>query len=182
MATTKNTPQVATGNAVTRLWRSVRVLTAAVAVSALLLVAAVVVGVYYTHDIYRNHEKTAARDAALSAAKVTATHYMSIDSKTAQRDLNRVVDDTTGDLRRDYKASMSQVKTAMVQNKASTKAQLLWAAVTTSDQKSATVLVAMDAVVTNVNFPDGKKSHYRVRVTMAKPGDRWLASKIEFVG
>lgn len=182
MATTKSTITARARSRLSGTWRSPRAMTGLVVALTVLLVVGLAAGGYFGQKVYQDREKSRARNAALSAARVTVTNYMTIDAKTASRDLKRVLRETTGDLRHDFKANMGRLKSAMVENKASTKADLLWAAVTSSDEKSATVLVAMDARVTNVNYPDGKKSHYRVRVTMAKQGDRWLASKIEFVG
>jgi Mce-associated membrane protein len=63
----------------------------------------------------------------------------------------------------------------------SARAQVLWASVTTSQRKSATVLVAMDATIKNVNAPNGRKAHYRVQVTVAQQHGRWLVSALNFV-
>ena len=46
------------------------------------------------------------------------------------------------------------------------------------------VLVAVDATVRNVKAPDGRPSHYRIQVDVARDPDSgaWLVSRLQFVG
>ncbi len=162
-------------------WRSVRGMTVLVVMLALLVVGGAVVAVAGGLRAYQQSLDTQARNAALSAAKTTVSNFMSVSAKSVDRDLKRTLDGSTGDFRREYQNGMKQTRSAVVENKVSARAQVLWAGVTTSKRKSATVLVAMDATVRNTNAPDGRKAHYRVRVVMSEQSHHWLVSKLEFV-
>ncbi len=163
------------------LWHSVRGMTVLTVVLALLVAGGVASTAVGGWRAYQQSQDEQARNAAVSAAKTTVSNFMSVSAKTVDHDLKRTLDGSTGDFKREYQNGMKQTRSAVVENKVSAKAQVLWAGVTTSKRKSATVLVAMDATVTNTNAPDGRKAHYRVRVVMAEQGQRWLVSKLEFV-
>jgi Mce-associated membrane protein len=124
----------------------------------------------------------AARQQALAAARQTTVNFVTISAATVDRDLKRVADGATGDFKDEFTRSMAQVRAAVVENKVDSQGTVLRAAVVSSDRSSAVVLVAVDATVHNVNAPDGRLAHYRIRVNLAMVGDVWLVSTLEFVG
>ena len=77
---------------------------------------------------------------------------------------------------------MPQVRAAVVDNKVDSHGTVLRAAIVSASRTTAVVLVAVDATVKNTNAPDGRLSHYRIRVTLAVQSGRWLVSKLDFVG
>lgn len=164
-----------------RYWASTAAMLVTSGVLAVLLVAGLVLGAAFGWDAYRRRQEDTARNAALSAAKVTVSNFMSVSADTVDRDLKRTLAGATGDFKREYQNGMTQTKAAVVENKVDAKARVLWAGIVTSKDKSATVLVAMDATVRNTNAPDGRRAHYRVQVTMAEQDGRWLVSKLDFV-
>jgi Mce-associated membrane protein len=123
-----------------------------------------------------------ARQQALAAARQTTVNFVTISAATVDRDLQRVADGATGDFRDEFTRSMPQVRAAVVENKVDSQGTVLRAAVVSADRSNAVVLVAVDATVHNVNAPDGRLAHYRIRVNLALVGSAWLVSTLEFVG
>jgi Mce-associated membrane protein len=123
-----------------------------------------------------------ARQQALAAARQTTVNFVTINAATVDRDLQRVADGATGDFKDEFTRSMPQVRAAVVENKVDSQGTVLRAAVVSADRSSAVVLVAVDATVRNVNAPDGRVAHYRIRVNLAMVGNAWLVSTLEFVG
>jgi Mce-associated membrane protein len=123
-----------------------------------------------------------ARQQALAAARQTTVNFVTISAATVDRDLQRVADGATGDFKDEFTRSMPQVRSAVVENKVDSQGSVLRAAVVSADRSSAVVLVAVDATVRNVNAPDGRLAHYRIRVNLATVGSAWRVSTLEFVG
>jgi len=123
-----------------------------------------------------------ARQQALAAARQTTVNFVTISAATIDRDLQRVVDGATRDFKDEFTRSMPQVRAAVVENKVDSHGTVLRAAVVSADRSSAVVLVAVDATVRNVNAPNGRLAHYRIRVNLATVGNDWLVSTLEFVG
>jgi len=167
--------------AVRRAWGSRTASRIAAAVLAVIVLAALGAGGFAGWRAYQHQQDEKARNAALSAAKTTVSNFMSISTKTVDHDLRRVLSGATGDFRSQFKNGMGQTKSAVVENKVTAEARVLWAGVVQSKRTSATVLVAMDATVHNTNAPKGRLAHYRVQVTMAEQHGRWLVSQLKFV-
>jgi Mce-associated membrane protein len=123
-----------------------------------------------------------ARQQALAAARQTTVNFVTISAASVDRDLRRVADGATGDFKDEFTRSMPQVRAAVVENKVDSQGTVLRAAVVSADRTNAVVLVAVDATVRNVNAPDGRLAHYRIRVNLALVEDAWLVSTLEFVG
>lgn len=130
----------------------------------------------------RQRQLEAATQQALAAARQTTVNFVTISAASVDRDLQRVADGATGDFKDEFTRSMPQVRAAVVQNKVDSQGTVLRAAVVSADRTSAVVLVAVDATVRNVNAPDGRLAHYRIRVNLALVGTAWLVSTLEFVG
>lgn len=159
-----------------------RVMTVLVSVLALVAAAGIVLSGAFGWQLYQHHRQTSARADAVAAAKRTCVSLMSVSADTVDRDIKRTLDGATGDFASQYKAGRTKLKKATVENKVKAKGSVLEAAVTSLKvDKSATVLLVMDARIVNVDSPKGRKAHFRVRATMAYQHDRWLVSKVEFV-
>jgi Mce-associated membrane protein len=133
---------------------------------------------------YDQRQLDTARQQALAAARQVTVDFVSISAATIDQDLKRIADGATGEFRDEFTRDTPQVRAAVVENKVQSKGTVLRAAVVSADVRSAVVLVALDATVKNTNAPDGRLSHYRIQVSMARdPGSgRWLVSQLQFVG
>ncbi|WP_162907136.1 hypothetical protein [Allorhizocola rhizosphaerae] len=120
--------------------------------------------------------------AALAAARQFTVDFVSISAATVDKDIERVVGNSTGDFHNEYTRGRAQVRAAVVENEVSSQGNVLRSALVSGDNDSAVVLVAVDANVKNVKAPAGRPSHYRIKVDLVKENDRWLVSRLEFVG
>lgn len=145
-----------------------------------LLVAGVLVGRAW----YVGHQVELAHQQALAAARQTTVNFVSISATTVDRDLQRIVAGATGEFRDEFTRAMPQVRETVVANQVSSVGTALRAGLVSGDLDSAVVLVAVDATVHNVKAPDGRLTHYRVQVDLAKDraSGTWLVSRLQFVG
>jgi len=160
----------------TRRWR-LAAWTLAVALVGVLVAAGV-----FARQSFDQAQLETARQQALAAARQATVDFVSISATTIDRDLQRITDHATGQFKDEFTQDMSQVRTAVVDNKVDSHGTVVRAAVVSASRTSAVVLVAVDATVKNASAPDGRLSHYRIRVSLAVQSGRWLVSKLDFVG
>jgi Mce-associated membrane protein len=124
-----------------------------------------------------------AHQQALAAAERTTVNFVSVSASSVDRDLQRIVDGATGDFQDEFTRGRAQVRAAIVENKVESRGTVLRAGLVSGDRRAAVVLVAIDATVRNTKSPDGRASHYRIQVDVARTGSgRWLVSRLQFVG
>lgn len=134
---------------------------------------------------FRWYERNSLEDShagALAAARQFTVDFVSISAATVDKDIERVTAAATGDFHDEYQRGKSQVRAAVVENEVASQGNVLRSALVSGDHDSAVVLVAVDATVKNVKAPQGRASHYRIKVDLVKEDDRWLVSRLEFVG
>ncbi|GAA2605843.1 hypothetical protein SMC26_32760 [Actinomadura fulvescens] len=121
------------------------------------------------------------RAKAVQAARQMGVNLMTVDHASAQKDLDRMLAGTTGDLKNQL-ATQSKVFIDSV-TKAQTKSTVsqVDAAVVSIDGDSAEVMVSLNGMVTNPKVPGGVTRPYRYLMDLSKSGDRWLVSKLEMV-
>jgi Mce-associated membrane protein len=126
----------------------------------------------------------AGRQQALAAARQTTVNFVSISAATVDADLRRIADSATGQFKDEFTGDMAQIRGAVLENKVDSKGSVLRAAVVSASRRSAVVLVAVDATVKNTSAPDGRLSHYRIQVSLARDAHsgRWLVAQLQFVG
>lgn len=131
---------------------------------------------------YQRDRLDQAHTAAVAAARQFTIDFVSISAATVDKDIERVTAAATGDFRDEYTRGRAQVRAAVVENEVRSQGSVLRAALVSGDRDSAVVLVAVDATVKNVKAPQGRPSRYRIKVDLVKEEDRWLVSRLEFVG
>ncbi|GLY97865.1 hypothetical protein [Actinoplanes sp. NBRC 103695] len=149
------------------------------------LLTAVLVGSGLSaRDVYDRRRTEDAHQQATAAARQAAVDFMSISAATVDADIERITGRATGDFRDEFTRGAAQVRKAVLENKVDAKGTVLRTGLVDGDTRTATVLVAVDATVKNKGAPNGRLSHYRVRVGLTKDGQsgRWLVSQLQFVG
>jgi Mce-associated membrane protein len=148
------------------------------------LIAAVAAATVTGYRWYQQQRLDGAHQAALAAARQTTVNFVSVSASTVDRDLQRVLAGATGDFRDEFKRGELQVRAAVVDNNVDSRGTVLRAGLVSGDSDSATVLVAVDATVKNVNAPQGRLSHYRIQVDLTRDhrSGHWLVSRLQFVG
>ncbi|MFB9237558.1 hypothetical protein ACFFWC_18715 [Plantactinospora siamensis] len=151
---------------------------------ALVLVAVAAVAVVLGHRWYVARAVDAAHQAALAAAKQETVNFVSVSAASVDRDLQRISAGATGEFKDEFTRGQEKVRAAVVENKVDSRGTVLRAGLVSGDRRSATVLVAVDATVKNAKAPDGRLSHYRIQVELARDraSGTWLVSRLQFVG
>jgi len=150
----------------------------------LVLAAVLVAGGLLGRHWYDQRQLADARSQALAAARQECVNFVSISAAGVDSDLKRIADGATGQFKDEFTQDTAQVKAAVVQNKVDSHGSVLRAGVVSADRRAAVVLVAVDATVKNSSAPDGRLSHYRIQVNMARDAasGRWLVAQLQFVG
>lgn len=140
-------------------------------------------------ELLRANQADSREQEALDAAGQLVANFMTTAAASVDADLARIVDGATGEFAEQFKNSQAALKESIVANQATSKGTILSAAVLhddpefQTDSDSTGVIVACDAQVTNINAPDGRLLHYRVRIALALGDDAvWRISKLGFVG
>ncbi len=160
--------------------RSTAVVVLAV-LSALLVVACVVLAVFWQFDRADRQHAAAAREAARGAAVTAILNLDALSTATIDRDLARVVAGATGDFKDQFTKAQADLKSLVVSRKTTSSGQILSAAVVRSDLDTATVLVAVDRLVKDSTTPNGTTAHDRWKLDLERHGGRWLVANLEAV-
>jgi Mce-associated membrane protein len=147
-----------------------------------LLVAVLVGAGLIGRDLYDKRQVEAAHQQALAAARQAAVDFMSISAATVDRDIERITGVAAGDFRDEFTRGAAQVRSTVIANKVAAQGSVLRTGLVSGDTRNAVVLVAVDATVKNKGAPNGRLSHYRVRVSLTRQGERWLVTQLQFVG
>jgi Mce-associated membrane protein len=134
----------------------------------------------YVH--HRNVEAQRQLSAEFSAAaRQSVVTLMSLDFNKAEDDVKRIIDNTTGDFKKDFEGQSQDFIDVAKQSKVVTEATVNAVAVQSMTKDTATVLVA---VVTNVSNAASNKQDprsWRLSVDVTRDGGQIKLSKVEFV-
>lgn len=122
------------------------------------------------------------RSAAVEAAGSASVALTSINFGTADQDIERVIDAGTGEFGDLFRQNLDPYVQMVRDSKVTSRGEVASAAVSRSDARSAQVLVAMRSSVQNASSPQEQQRLYRMKLDMVKEDDRWLVSKLEFIG
>lgn len=167
-----------------------RGLAAAIAVLVVAAVAFAVVGGVFAFKVHAAEQEEARRQAILHAASQEAVNLMSLSYKTLDRDVQRILDGATGQLKQQFASREQQLKQIVPQVKAVTTGEVLGAGLVSADHDSAQVLLVVDQTVKNGSGSSSAESssgdqgvlkHYRMSMTLQHKDGRWLVSQLEFL-
>ncbi|MFI7451987.1 hypothetical protein ACIBQX_31135 [Nonomuraea sp. NPDC049714] len=147
----------------------------ALAVAAALLIAAVVWLVMQARDAQARADE---RQAALLAAGTHAVSLLSLDHKTVEADLQRILVTSTGPAKAGYEAAASKLKSTTVANKVVQEGVLRAAGLVSMSESTAKALVVADVEIRwdgSDNAP--QERFYRWSMDLTKVSGAWLVSK-----
>lgn len=130
---------------------------------------------------WASHERVAEERAAIAAASDEVVGLVSISGATSREDLDRLLDGATASFRSDLEDQSDRLLRALEQGKVTATGEVVSAGVSSIDEDTATVVVAAAGTVRNKGTAKAEPRSYRLRVDLAKEGDRWLVSGLEFV-
>ncbi|WP_043624707.1 hypothetical protein [Nonomuraea candida] len=150
-------------------------------IAALSGVLAVLVGtgVWIAAQARDEQGRAGDKQAALLAAGTHAKNLVSLDHKSVDADLRRILDSSTGAARAEYEANAGKLKSTTVENKVVQQGVLRATGLVSMTGTTARVLVVADVEIRW----EGSKSppqerYYRWQMDLSKVGGLWLVSKV----
>ncbi|MFJ2834341.1 hypothetical protein ACIO52_03175 [Nocardia sp. NPDC087230] len=131
---------------------------------------------------WRQAAEAEARDhEILATASEMSVNLVTMRHDSADSDLARVLDGTTGDFRAQFASMAEGFQSLLDQGAVQSSGQVVGAGIVEADNGKATVLSAVTSTVKNSEAPDGEIRVYRMKISLDNTGGRWLVSNVEFV-
>ena len=127
----------------------------------------------------RDEQHLKAEFAAAAAQGVV--NMMSLDYRHAKQDVQRIIDGTTGDFKKDFEASQGDFVKVAESSQSVTEATVTASAVQTFTKDTATVLVAANTKVSNAASKDQQPRAWRWSVDVVRDGGQIKLAKVEMV-
>jgi Mce-associated membrane protein len=134
--------------------------------------------VWHHQQVAAEQQRSAEFAAAARQGVVT---LMSLDFNHADENVKRILDNTTGDFKKDFEGQADEFIGVARQSKVTTQATVNSTAVQTMTKDTATVLVAVTTNVSNAASKEQEPRSWRLRVDLARDGGQLKLSKVEFV-
>lgn len=116
-----------------------------------------------------------------AAARQTVVTLMSLDFNHVQDDVKNILNNSTGDFKKDFEAQQNDFMKLAQQSKVVTESTVNAAAVDTMSDDNAVVLVAATTRVTNTAGAQQQPRSWRVAVSLTREGGQIKLAKVEFV-
>lgn len=142
------------------------------------LIAATVYMVVQHRDAAADRQEQAEYSAAARQAVIS---LMSLDHTNAQEDVNRIIENSTGQFREEFEGASKDFVEIAQQSKVVTDVSVNASAVQKMDGGTADVLVAAQSRVTNASGAKEQPRSWRLIVSLQREGDQIKMSKVEFV-
>jgi Mce-associated membrane protein len=130
------------------------------------------------HRVVETQHRSAEYAAAARQGVVT---LMSLDFKHAQKDIQRVLDNTTGDFKKDFERQADDFTKAAQESRVVIEATVNVVAVQSMTPDSATVLVVATTRGSNIEAKDQQSRSWRVSVGLRRDGGQIKMAKVEFI-
>ncbi|MGH3577883.1 MAG: hypothetical protein ACRDU0_10020, partial [Mycobacterium sp.] len=134
--------------------------------------------IWHHHDVVADRQRSAAFAAS---AKQGIVNLTSLDFNKAKQDVQRILDNSTGEFRDDFQRRADDFASVVQASKVVTEGSVAAAAVESMGRDSAVVLVLSTERVTNSAGAKDEPRSFRFRVSVAQEGDQMKISKVEFV-
>jgi Mce-associated membrane protein len=157
-------------------WKAVAV-GVAIVCTCVLVAASGYMGWYHQQAL--RHQQRAAEFAAAARQGVVA--LFSIDHNKAKEDVQRILDNSTGQFRDDFQHDAPDFTRVAQEAKVVTEGTVQATAVQSMTDDSAVVLVAATTTVTNTAGAKQDPRRWRLSVSVARDRDQIKMSKVEFV-
>ena len=116
-----------------------------------------------------------------AAARQGVTALMSIDANHAKEDLQRIIDDSTGDLKSQLSVMSGLMAKQAEESKVSSKATVEAVAIESLSDNSGVVLVAAKSDATGPDKAKPPTALWRLSVNLDRDGGQLKMSKVDFL-
>lgn len=160
------------------IWKPLRWAAATLAVLAIggIIAADMLMLVHHRGVEQRRHQ--AAEYAA--AARQAVVTLMALDYQTVDDAVKRIIDNSTGEFRKDFESHTDDFIKVARQSKTITEATATVAGVESMTATEAVVLVAANTKVTNAAGAKQEPRNWRLTVHLTREGDQIKMSKVDF--
>jgi Mce-associated membrane protein len=157
-------------------WKTVAGALAVLVIAALLTACGYM---YWSHrQVQADQQRRAEFEAAARQGVVT---LMSLDYNKAKEDVQRIIDNSTGQFKSDFQSTAEDFINVAVESKAVTETTVTGTAVESMTDDTATVIVAASSRVTNAAGAKQEPRAWRLSVNLARDGGQMKLAKVEFV-
>ncbi|KUI34739.1 hypothetical protein AU197_09750 [Mycobacterium sp. IS-1590] len=156
-----------------------KIVAAVVAVILILAFGAASGFMVWQHRLVQQEQQRTAEFTA--AARQSVVTLMSLDFNRAQEDVQRIIDNSTGQFRDDFEAQAEDFTQVAKDSKVVTEVTVNTAALTSMTDTNATALVSATSRVTNTAGANQEPRSWRLKVDLVREGDQIKMSKVEFV-
>ena len=162
-----------------RLGRILKVLAAVIAIActAALITLSVLMMISHRHQAAEQQR----RAEYAAAARQSVVTLMSLDFNKAKDDVQRIIDNSTGTFKDDFKNQAEDFIKVAQDSKVITEVTVNATAVDSMTDDSAVVIVAATSRVTNSAGAQQEPRSWRLSVNLERDGDQIKMSKVEFV-
>jgi Mce-associated membrane protein len=152
------------------------------AVSAIVLTLAFVAASGYMVWHHRLAQQEQQRTAEFTAAaRQSVVTLMSLNFNNAQEDVQRIIENSTGQFREDFEAQAEDFTQVAKDSKVVTEVTVNVASLKSVTDNNATALVSATSRVTNTAGANQEPRSWRLMVDLVREGDQIKMSKVEFV-
>ncbi|MDT5196790.1 MAG: Mce-associated rane protein [Mycobacterium sp.] len=116
-----------------------------------------------------------------AAARQGVVTLMSLNFSRAKEDVQRIIDNTTGDFKKDFEGQAGDFTKVAQDSKVITEATVNATAVQSMTRDTATVLIAVTTRVSNAASKEQAPRSWRLSVDVARDGGQIKLAKVEFV-
>lgn len=141
------------------------------------LIAASVLLVLHHRDVQARQQQAA---EYLAAARQGVVTLMSVNFNTVDDDVRRILDNSTGDFKKDFEEHAEDFTAMARESKAVTEATATSAAIESMTDTGAVALVAVNTKVTNEGGAVDEPRNWRLAVTLARDDGQVKISNVEF--
>lgn len=174
---TESTPQKKRRLRMPRIrWKIVAAVAAILCISALVTLSVLMV---LDHREQAQKQQQYAEFAA--AARQSVVTLMSLDFNSAEDDVQRIIDNSTGQFKEDFEAQAEAFAQVARDSKVVTEVNVNVAAVKSITDADASVLVSATSRVTNSAGANQEPRSWRLMVDLVREGDQIKMAKVEFV-
>jgi Mce-associated membrane protein len=146
------------------------------------VIAALLAGCGYMYWYHRQAQEEQQRRAEYAAAaRQGVVTLMSLDYNKAKEDVQRIIDNSTGQFKTDFQKTADDFIKVATESKAVTETNVTATAVESMTDDTATVLVAASSRVTNAAGAKQEPRAWRLSVNLAREGGQIKLAKVEFV-
>lgn len=147
----------------------------------LALVALAAISGWFAARAHAEQQEKQRRQGILAAARQEALHLSSMSHKTADRDVDRVLQGATGRFEQRFSAQAESIKKMLNKARVVSDGKVREAAIANVDRSSATSLVVVDGKVRNNKNPGGSARLYKYEMTLKQDGGHWRVAQLRIL-